>query len=333
MVKVTINDVAREAGVSKSTVSRVLSNHDRISDETKEKVNEVIKRLEYQPNITARNLAKNQTRTLGVVLPIDASDYFGNPIYIQMMQGMSLFAQEHDYFIMYAFGKTQDEEKCIKEFSNGGIVDGIIMLKTEVNDQTIKYLSKIKFPFVTIGKPNEEGTGLWVDNDNMGTTYDLVEQLVRDGHKKIALISAKENWMVSKERLEGYKKALLKHKIAYRADLVYHGEAFTQDVGYKGIEQICKKEIPTAIIGIDDLIAVGINRYLNNVNMQEKIIIGFNNTALATYQTPSFSSVEIQGLRLGYEAAKLLVDYLQDKVAYNYHKIIESKLIKRGNYK
>ena len=67
--------------------------------------------------------------------------------------------------------------------------------------------------------------------------------------------------------------------------------------------------------------------------MQEKIIIGFNNTALATYQTPSFSSVEIQGLRLGYEAAKLLVDYLQDKVAYNYHKIIESKLIKRGNYK
>ena len=139
MVKVTINDVAREAGVSKSTVSRVLSNHDRISDETKEKVNEVIKRLEYQPNITARNLAKNQTRTLGVVLPIDASDYFGNPIYIQMMQGMSLFAQEHDYFIMYAFGKTQDEEKCIKEFSNGGIVDGIIMLKTEVNDQKIKY--------------------------------------------------------------------------------------------------------------------------------------------------------------------------------------------------
>ena len=64
-----------------------------------------------------------------------------------MMQGMSLFAQEHDYFIMYAFGKTQDEEKCIKEFSNGGIVDGIIMLKTEVNDQTIKYLFNCIVPY------------------------------------------------------------------------------------------------------------------------------------------------------------------------------------------
>ena len=92
-MKITINDVAREAGVSKSTVSRVLSNNARISEETKEKVNEVINRLGYKPNIIARNLAKNQTRTLGVILPIDASDYFGNPIYIQIMQGISVFAQ------------------------------------------------------------------------------------------------------------------------------------------------------------------------------------------------------------------------------------------------
>ena len=104
-MKVTINDVAREAGVSKSTVSRVISNNERISKETKDKVNEVIKRLGYKPNLIARNLAKSKTRTLGVVLPTEATDYFSNPIYTQIMQGISTFAQENNYYIMYAFCK------------------------------------------------------------------------------------------------------------------------------------------------------------------------------------------------------------------------------------
>ena len=329
----TINDVAREAGVSKSTVSRVLSNSERISDETKQKVKKVIEKLGYQPNITARNLARSQTRTLGVVLPIDASDYFGNPIYIQMMQGMSLFAQEHHYFIMYAFGKSQDEEQSIKEFSTGGIVDGIIMLKSEVNDQTVKYLQNAKFPFVIIGRPNEEQIGLWVDNDNQGITYELVDELIRKGHEKIAFIGAKESWTVSRERLVGYKKALAQHDILYHEGLVYHGEAFTEDVGYKAMEHLFMEEIPTAIIATDDLIAVGVNRYLQDMGIQGKAIIGFNNTALATYQKPALSSVEVQGLRLGYEAAKLLVDYLQGKVTENHHKIVETKLIRRESYR
>ena len=234
---------------------------------------------------------------------------------------------------MYAFGKSQDEEQSIKEFSTGGIVDGIIMLKSEVNDQTIKYLTKINFPFVIIGRPNEEGTGLWVDNDNQGTTYELVDELIRKGHEKIAFISAKQSWMVSQERLAGYKKALAQHGIVYQEELVYHGEAFTEEVGYRAMQHMFMAEVPTAIIGTDDLIAVGVNRYLQEMGIQGKAIIGFNNTALATYQKPALSSVEIQGLRLGYEAARLLVDYLQEKVPENHHKIVETMLIRRESYK
>lgn len=329
---ITINDVAREAGVSKSTVSRVIANNSRISEETKKKVKKVIDHLGYQPNITARNLAKSRTKTLGVVLPIDASDYFGNPIYIQMMQGMSLFAQEQNYFIMYVFGKSYDEEQNIREFSTGKIVDGIIILKTEINDHMIKRLQDEEFPFVVIGKPNKEGTGLWVDNDNKKATYDLTKELIENGHQRIAFISAKEDWMVSQERLSGYKEAILEHGLTYDQDLIYCGEAFSEEVGFRAMKHIFKVASPSAMVATDDIIAVGINRYLQKHHIQDKVVIGFNNTALAIYQNPPLSSVEIQGIRLGYEAAKLLVSAIEKKVTTNYHKIIDTKLIRRGNY-
>lgn len=332
-MKVTINDVAREAGVSKSTVSRVLSNNDRISDETKEKVNEVIKRLGYKPNLIARNLAKSTTRTLGVILPIEAGDYFGNPIFIQIMQGISIFAQEHNYYIMYAFGKDKSEEQSIKEFSSNGIVDGIIMLKSEENDKTMKYLTKIKFPFVVIGRPVDDDSILWVDNDNYKSTYELTEELILKGIKKISFISARESWTVSKDRLAGYKKALKEYSIECNENLIYQGESFTEVTGYDAIKDILNKEEAEAIITTDDLLALGVNRYLGEVNKQDKFVIGFNNTAIAAYQKPSLSSVEIYGEKLGYESSKLLVDYLEGKEIPCRHKIIDTKLIERESYK
>ncbi|MDZ4975781.1 LacI family DNA-binding transcriptional regulator, partial [Clostridium perfringens] len=101
-MKVTIKDVAKEANVATSTVSRVLSNSDKISDKTKEKVNEAIKKLNYTPNIIARGLANNRTRILAVILPKEAEDIFSNPFFVQAMKGMSIYAQKENYYIMYA---------------------------------------------------------------------------------------------------------------------------------------------------------------------------------------------------------------------------------------
>lgn len=331
-MKVTINDVAREAGVSKSTVSRVLSNNSRISKETKDKVNEVIERLGYKPNQVARNLAKSKTRTLGVVLPTEATDYFSNPIYTQIMQGISTFAQENNYYIMYAFCREKSEEENIREFSSTGVVDGIIMLKSEENDKTMNYLNKKKFPFVVIGRPSDEKSVLWVDNDNVKSTYELTDELFENNFKKVAFISAKKNWIVSKDRLKGYKKALERHSAQYDINLVYQGDSFTEATGYEGIKCILEKEDPEAIVTTDDLLAIGVDRYLKEVNKNNKIIIGYNNTALAAYQQPALSSVEIYGEKLGYEASKILINSIEGKNNTDNYKIIETRLIKRGVY-
>lgn len=332
-MKITINDVAREAGVAKSTVSRVLSNNPRISEETKAKVNEVIERLGYKPNVMARNLAKNQTKTIGVILPIDVATSFGNPIFIQMMLGISTYAQEKKYFLMYAFGKDEEEARNIQEFSTNGAVDGIIILRSEENDKVIKSLRESNFPFVVIGRPGRETSVLWVDNDNFGATYEIVEELIKKGHERIGFVSAKKKWTVSKDRLEGYKRALQTHGIEYKPELVYHGDDFTEEVGVKAMEEMLISQLPTAIIATDDLMAIGISKYLEDKEIKGKAVIGFNNTALAEYQRPSLSSVEIYGDKLGYAAAKLLVEYLEDNDKKHEHAIIETKLIRRETFK
>ena len=222
-MKVTIKDVAREANVATSTVSRVLSNSHKISDKTKEKVNEAIKKLNYTPNIIARGLANNRTRILAVILPKEAEDIFSNPFFVQAMKGISIYAQKENYYIMYAFKQEgKDDKEWFKKFIDSNLVDGICLLNSKENDDTINYLNDIEFPFVVIGRPGRETSVLWVDNDNFGATYEIAEAMIKKGHKKIAFVGAKQKWTVSKDRLEGYKRALEVHNISYEEKLVYH---------------------------------------------------------------------------------------------------------------
>ena len=147
MIKVTIKDVAKEAGVATSTVSRVLSNNPKISDETKERVNEAIKKLNYKPNAIARSLANNKTRILGVVVPSEADDLLMNPFFINAMKGMSVYAQSKSYYITYAFSKDENSELDImKEITNANLIEGVILLRVKEDDKSIKYLKNINFP-------------------------------------------------------------------------------------------------------------------------------------------------------------------------------------------
>lgn len=329
-MRVTINDVAKAAGVSKATVSRVVSNNPAISEETRDKVKAIIQQLGYKPNQLARNLATSQTRTLGVILPIDANDSFGNPIFIQMMQGISKYAQEQGYYLMYAFGEEKEEAKNIKEFSSAGIVDGIIVFKTEANDEQIKFLKASAFPFVVIGRPGEETSALWVDNDNFGATFEIVDRLIKKGYKDIGFIGAKAEWTVAKDRLGGYKRALQIHNIPFNEDWVYHGCTFNEAVGKKGYEMISKRGLPQAMITTDDLIALGFQREMTVEEIERIPVIGFNNTLFGVLQSPAFSSVEIHGDKLGQEAAKVLIERIEGNNEEGIHHIVETELVCRG---
>lgn len=326
---VTIKDVAKESGVSTSTVSRVMSESPRISDKTKKRVRDAIEKLNYHPNVIARSLANNETKVIGIVLTSEVEDLSKNPFFIQVMTGISTYAREKDYHIMYTFCKTHEEElKYTKDYVNGNLVDGIVLTAVRNNDKCIEYLKEKEFPFVVIGRPEVTKNMLWVDNDNFQAMYNLVNKLIDKGYKKIAYIGAKTELSVSKDRLSGYIQAHKINGIDMEENLIKEVNDFKEELGHKSMNEICTKEIPDALVAEDDLLAFGAIRYLKENNIKGVAVAGFNNTPLCEFQNPSLTSVDINVKKIGYYAAKLLVNGLENNLKEK-HYIIETRLIER----
>lgn len=334
MSKVTIKEVAKEAGVATSTVSRVLSNNPKISEETKAKVNEAIERLNYKPNAIARSLANNKTKILGVVLPSEADDLLTNPFFINAMKGMSIYAQNKNYYITYVFAKDgKNEFESIKEITNTNLIEGIILLRVNENDESIKFLNTIGFPFVAIGRPEKTEDVLWVDNDNFQAMYNVVNRLIQKGHKKIGFIGAIKTLNMSKDRLKGYKMALEVNGLNYDEELVIHKQFFKENTGYAGAEELLSKHEVTAIVTTDDLLAFGVSQLLNEKRLEKISLVGFNNIQLSKHQTPPLASVDINADELGYYAAKLLIEKLENEDIVNTHYIVNTEFIERESFK
>lgn len=333
-MKVTIKEVAKEANVSPSTVSRVISNSSQISEETKEKVRDAINRLKYKPNAIARSLANKKSRILGVVLPSEAQELITNTFFIQAMKGMSIYAQNKRYYITYAFSENEKAElEYINNFITSNLVDGICLLRARTDDKSIRFLKETQFPFVVIGRPEESEGVLWVDNDNFQATYNLVNELIKKGHKSIAFIGAKKEWNVTKDRYNGFKVACEINGISVQDKSVVMMSEFNEQEGRNGALRLLEDVTPSAIIAEDDILAFGVLKVLKERKLEDIDLVGFNNNPLAEFQTPALSSIDINATELGYYAAKILIDFLENCETSMNHYIIESKLIKRESFK
>jgi len=333
-VKITIKEVAKEADVSPSTVSRVISNSPQISDKTKEKVREAISKLKYKPNAIARSLANSKSRIIGVVLPNEAQDLITNSFFIQAMKGMSEYAQKKRYYITYAFSEDEKSEyDYINNFITSNLVDGVCLLRARSEDKSIKYLQQMEFPFVVIGRPEEADGMLWVDNDNFQATYNLVNELVKKGHTNIGFIGAKQEWNVTKDRLYGFKVACEINGIQVKEKNIIMMHDFNEDNGVEGAIKLLENTSPTAIIVEDDILAFGVLKVLREKRITNISVVGFNNSPISEFQNPTLSSVDINAHELGYYASKILIDYLENNPKAVNHYIVESKIIYRESFK
>ena len=201
-MKVTIKDVAKEANVSASTVSRVLSNNSKISEKTKENVWEAIKKLNYTPNEMARGLATQRTNILTVALPQDFAQSFSNPFFMQVLKGISTVAKDRGYFIMYAF--KEEGDSWINRFIQSNFVQGIILFHEENEEDTINYLKEIDFPFVSIGLPKDVDSLLKIDSEQYREIHEangryigsfatktIIEKLENKGEKNYKILNIK----------------------------------------------------------------------------------------------------------------------------------------------
>ncbi|WP_117169948.1 LacI family DNA-binding transcriptional regulator [Paraliobacillus sediminis] len=327
---VTIKDVAKEANVATSTVSRVISDSPNISDKTKRKVRKVMEEMGYYINLNARVLVQQSTQTIGIVMKNSTIESLHDPFFPVVLQGISSYANKQDFNISITTGDTEeaifhDVEKMVQ----GKRVDGMVVTYSKANDKVVPYLLKRGIPFVVVGKPVVHTNEImYVNNDNVQAAKDATEYLIKLGHEKIAFIGGDNEFEVAISRLSGYREAMKSH-----IDLL--NEAYIKEAPSLDSIEIIMSELlalpdrPTAIIGTDDLASLHIMSVLRkmNVRVPEDIsLISFNNTMIAHLANPSLTSVDTNVFQLGYEAARCLIEEIKEPSTYAKSIIIPTKI-------
>ena len=316
---VTIKDVAKLADVAPSTVSRVIANNPRISDKTKKRVREAMEQLGYHPNFIARSLANQSTKVIGLVLPPSSGAFFQNPFFAEVMHGLSDGVHEKHYALQMTTGTTEEELfDGVVQMVQGGRVDGIILLYSRVNDEILSYLRTRHFPFVMIGKPFEHVEKIThVDNDNFLAAKEATEYLIGLGHKHIGFIGGSPSLTVTLDRLQGYKNALSEEDLPLLEDYIIHSEYFLREGGQQAVNKLFSASVsPTALIVTDDLMALGVVNTLTEMAIDipnQVSIISFNNALFAEMSRPPLTSININIVELGYQAARSLIQILENE--------------------
>lgn len=331
---VTIKDVAKQANVAPSTVSRVIADSSRISEDTKQKVRNAMKQLGYHPNLNARSLASQSTQLIGLVMPSSSDVVFQNPFFPTVLQGISEGAHEKKYALHMTTGKSEKETlEGVVNMVQGKRVDGMILLNSKVEDNIITYLKERDFPFVLIGKPYKNAEQIThVDNDNFRAMKEATEYLLKHGHRKIAFIGGSLDLMVTVERFLGYERAMSNANITLRNEYVIN-EEFLIEGGQEAVRKLMSvTHPPTAIIVADDFMALGVLNTLDELGIrvpEDISIVSFNNVLLAEMAKPPLTSVDINIFELGYQASKNLIQMIENNSEPVKRIIIPHKLIER----
>lgn len=328
----TVKDVAERAGVSPSTVSRVIADHPRISRATKERVRAVMRELNYYPNAVARSLVRRRTHTIGVALSRSAEAALANPFFPEVLRGISAVAREARYSITLttAPSPVEEREQCI-ELLTQRRVDGLIVLTSRTDDPLVEWLVQQAHPFVVLGRVPGRNVP-HVNNDNIAAAREATEYLLSLGHRRIGFIGGPPDMVVSMDRLEGYKQALHKAGIPFRSHLVVPTD-FSVEQSYKAAQRLLSPEFaqldspgastslgaverPTALVAIDDAVALGALAAARGMGLNvpgDVSVVGFNDSPVCPHVAPPLTSVSIPVFDMGVAAARMLCDALDEK--------------------
>ncbi|MCL4425675.1 MAG: LacI family transcriptional regulator [Firmicutes bacterium] len=330
---ITIKEVARAAGVSPSTVSRVISGNPAISVETQERVRQIMKELGYFPNAIARSLARKTSLTLGFSISRSAEQAFANPFFAEAIRGAATVAQEKGYHILLSTATDRKAEReRILDLSRQRRVDGFILSSSHIHDRLVADLRREGIPFVIIGRPAGPMRGLhWVNNDNVADARKATEHLINLGHQRIGFVSGPRDQVVSLDRQEGYRQAMKERGLQIEARLLVEA-TFTEEGGYQGTKHLLVQapEI-TALLVADDLMATGALRYLEETGRDVPgtiSLITFNDTPLAQFARPSLTTVRIPIYQLGAAATRMLVDLIEGRDVPG-HELLTAELVIR----
>lgn len=294
---VTIYDIAKEAGVSVSTVSRVLTKNAKVSKDKQERVEKLIKKYDFVPNALARGLSETKSNVIGII-----SSDIRNPFYATLFVECEKAANELGYRVVLcnSLDKNELEDMHIENLQSQR-VDAIVQIGGRVDElvSDSKYVERVnwvakKIPVVITGKL--EGADCYqVNLDHANAMEMLMEYLISIGHKDIALVGGRNDVIGTVEKRSSYKKMLNKYDIEYRDEYVVEGVKYDDKCGYKGMKQLFKAgKLPSAVIAINDFTAVGVIRAVMEKGLSvpgDISVTSFDNTYISDFTIPRLTGI------------------------------------------
>ncbi|WP_330394982.1 LacI family transcriptional regulator CcpA [Clostridioides difficile] len=314
---ITIKDVAKQAGVSISTVSRVINDSKPVTDEVKQKVLEVIKETGYIPNPLARSLVTKKSQLIGVIVP-EVSDSFVN----EVLNGIEEVAKMYDYDILLA-NTYSDKEQELKSINllRAKQVEGIVMISWIVEQEHINYIQNCGIPATYISKTARNYDIYTVSTSNEEATFDMTEHLIKKGHEKIAFImTSKDDTVLEMERLAGYEKALSNNNIELDKSLIKYGGT-DYESGYNSMKELLDDGIiPHSAFVTGDEAAIGaINAICDaGYKVPEDIsVAGFNDVKIARMYRPKLTTVYQPLYDMGAVAIRMVIKLINKELIEN----------------
>ncbi|WP_446050724.1 LacI family DNA-binding transcriptional regulator [Zobellia laminariae] len=336
--KITLKQIARELGVSISTVSKSLKDSDEISTDTKQKVQAFAKLYNYRPNNIALSLKNRRTKNIGVVIP-DIVHHFFTTVF----RGIEKYANEHGYNVVVCVSDESYEKEVFNmELLANGSIDGFIMSVSaetqQKNDFThLKEVMEQGFPLVLFDRVIDEIECDKVIMNDEEIAYQATAKMIAEGRKKIALVTTESYFNVSEKRAEGYKRALKDHGVDY-------DEKLTLVLPFKGVEESYIEDFVESknfdgVLCVNEIFAVLLMAATQKkgIRVPEDVsVIGFTDGLLSRYSSPTLTTVAQHGEKMGEMAAEMLIEKLENEIGFHEEEdyrteIIKATLIERGS--
>ncbi|MEU4164959.1 LacI family DNA-binding transcriptional regulator [Actinoplanes sp. NPDC026670] len=307
----TLDEVAERAGVSRTVVSRVINNGPHVSPAKREAVEKAIRELRFTPNRAARTLVTRQTGVVVLAVSGDGPEVFGDPFFTQIIVGASAALEKTQLHLMLSLATPVHGRQRLKAFLQTRGADGVMLVAMRGDDSLIDIAAQSGLPTVFVGLPIHGTPPFYVDVDNAGGSRAATEHLLRNGRRRIAMITGPEDTAVGRERRRGYTEALL---LAGSGPYAVEPGDFLEEGGAEAMRALLNTHPDLdAVVAANDNMAAGALRVLRESGRTvpgDVAVVGFDDLPVALHTDPKLTTVHQPVQALGREAARMLIDLL-----------------------
>ncbi len=332
MSQFTIEDIARLACVSRSTVSRVLNDHPSVRPTVRDRVWSVIKEYGYVPQAAARHLVTQRTGLIGVLFPRSTEYLLANPIFASFGQGIGKVCAHRGYLAMVSLGLRDMEEKALLGMLRSRHFDGIVLISSESHDPLPFFLKEAGILYTRIGHDPEGDDDAFVDVDDAEAAYKAVEHLTNLGHQRIAIIKGPAAEACIPRRYSGYTRALQEAGLSVDPALVGEGD-WLHTSGLAVMRRFLQLDNPpSAVFACNDMMAAGVLHAIYERGLrvpQDIAVVGFDDVPQTKIIIPALTTIRQPSEEMGSKATEMLIDRLEDKGDYSQQIIFQTELVIR----